>query len=187
MLHLSNFNGLLVEFCPSVCLTGRLVEQNAAKWRPVNLEAPAGLSRVQKSIVRVSERVLAMIDTLFVWARLCEKRNSQKVTKQGWLCSIEMKKGEHLCRSWHFGRCDGGRTILPKYFFQLLVRNSNCLIVLFSDQLQKTEIFWGLECKVMKQKDILGNGILKSKEVKRKDINNSQEKIAMTEGISKEF
>ena len=34
------------------------------------------------------------------------------------------------------------------------------------------KIFLGLECKVMKQKDILGNGILKSKEVKRKDINN---------------
>ena len=30
------------------------------------------------------------------------------------------------------------------------------------------KIFLGLECKVMKQKDILGNGILKSKEVKKK-------------------
>ena len=44
MLHLSNFNGLLVEFCPSVCLTSRLVEQNAAKWRPVSLGLPASLS-----------------------------------------------------------------------------------------------------------------------------------------------
>ena len=64
-------------------------KSRAARW----------LVRVRKSIVRVSERVLVMMDTLFVWARLCEKRNSQKVTKQGWLCSIEMKKGEHLCRS----------------------------------------------------------------------------------------
>ena len=58
-------------------------KSRAARW----------LVREQKSIVRVSERVLVMMDTLFVWARLCEKRNSQKVTKQGWLCSIEMKRG----------------------------------------------------------------------------------------------
>ena len=133
-------------------------KSRAARW----------LVRVRKSIVRVSERVLAMLDTLFVWATLCEKRNSQKVTKQGWLWSIEMKKGEHLCRSWHCGRCDGGRAILPKYFFQLLRRNSNCSIVLFQTSCRKQKIFWGWECKVMKQKDILGNGILKSKKVKKK-------------------
>ena len=126
MLHLSNFNGLLVEFCPSVCHIGRLVEQNAAKWRPVSLGSPAGLSRCKNQLSEWARGCLRW------WAHsLCRPDSVRRETFKKW-----QNKDDFAVLRWKRGSICADLGILEDVmaggqFFQLLVRNSNCLIVLF--------------------------------------------------------